>query len=139
MLSEGPAVGDTFTWGEIGAHADYRSPGDIKFVRDGGLAVGDLVLVRERITAKRTYFVGLMKVIAVHDDFPNHGVYVPEYQMIERFNGSATLDQLRAAHPAVGALPHFQRNAKGFMLRSFSPLAKPELTLLVNAVRGSMK
>ena len=136
MKDEGPAVGERSPWGVIGRHADYRSAGDVKFLRDGELSVGDLVLVRERQSAKNVYFVGLLKVVSLGEGVDE---WEPEYEMIERFDGSATVDRLRATTPALSSLPHFQKNAKGFMLRSFTPLTPRELDMILSAVRKSMK
>ena len=59
--------------------------------------------------------------------------------MIERFDGSATFNTLRADNPALARIPNFQKNAKGYMLRSFTALTKADLDLILKAVRASMK
>lgn len=141
MAGPGLTVGRTFDWGDVGQSADYRSAGDIKFLRDGGVAVNDLVLARERMSQSKTYFMGLMRVLDIQTFVDASGVpsYRPIYELLERFDGSATVDRIRAADPKVAALPHFQKNAKGFMLRSFTPLTKNELDVILKAVRRSMR
>lgn len=141
MLDDGYDVGDHFTWGTIGRDADYRSSGDFKFVDSGGLAVDELVLVRERRSTQRTHLVALLRVLSV-EKVELLGVaarYTPLYEMVERFDGSATLDQLRACNPSIASMPHFHKNAAGYMLRSFTALTADELDELLRAVRASIK
>lgn len=134
MLDEGPAVSERTEWGTVGVGANYRAAGDVRAFSDGLVRVGDLVLVRERQTAARVYFVALLRIERI-----DHvgGDYTPWYEAVERFDGSPTLDQLKVADPAIAALPHFQKNAKGMMLRAFTPLTDAELDTILTALRAS--
>jgi hypothetical protein len=141
MVDEDYQVGEVFTWGTVGRDKDYRSAGDVKFFREGGLQVGERVILRERRSASQTFFVGVLKVARIDttEFLGQISSYTPVYELVERFDGSANLDRLRATDPALASLPHFQKNAKGYMLRSFTPLTEDEFDVVVKAVRRSMK
>lgn len=141
MADESYQVGDVFTWGTVGRDEDYRSAGDVKFFRDEGVQVGDRVILRERRSASQTFFVGVLQVVRIDttEFLGQVSSYTPVYELIERFDGSATLDRLRVTDSALAALPHFQKNAKGYMLRAFTPLTVDEFNVVVKAVRRSMK
>lgn len=140
MRDGGHKVGKVFKWGSVGKGANYKAPGDINFVAQGEMKIGDLVILRERQSATKTYIVGVMKVVRIKVKYEPFGdnSFTPYYELLERFDGSATLEELKASNPRLAALPHFRKNAKGMMLRSFTSLTQSEFELIVDAARASM-
>lgn len=137
MLDAGPLVGESFEWGTFGPQGTYRAAGDVRYVREENLRVGDHVVVRERQTSDEIYIVAVLEVIGF--DTAGYGNVTPRYRMIERFDGSQPLARLRAESSDLAALPHFDKNAKGMMLRALTELKSNEFDIIVSAARASVR
>jgi membrane protein DedA with SNARE-associated domain len=60
MRDAGPLVGTTTEWGTFGPNEQYRTAGDVRYLREGNLKVGDRVVVRERQTAKEVFIAAVL-------------------------------------------------------------------------------
>jgi hypothetical protein len=120
FVSNGPQAGEKTTWGVIDrAGAGFRSAGDVKFFREGGLTVGDEGFLIERRGSKRIVAARL-KIMDLGEELRDR--WQPVYEVVARDFPNDDLAKLRAMDGRIDALPHFQKNAKGMMLRSFLPL-----------------
>jgi hypothetical protein len=135
MRDAGPLVGEMTAWGTFGENEQYRTAGDVRYVRDGNLRVGDRVVVRERQIAKEVFIVAILEVVGLETSAG--GGCTPNYRVIERFDGSQPLAQLMIDSPRLATLPHFQKDAKGMMLRAITELSDDEFDLVVEAARAS--
>ncbi len=135
MRDAGPLVGTTTEWGTFGPNEQYRTAGDVRYLREGNLKVGDRVVVRERQTAKEVFIAAVLEVVELKTTAG--GSCTPVYRVVERFDGSQSLPQLIIDSPRLATLPHFQKDAKGMMLRAITELSDDEFDLIVDAARAS--
>lgn len=120
FLADGPPVGATTTLGVVdGNGSNFPAIGDVQFLREGGLAVGDQGFLIERRDSGWVVAAQL-RVEDLGEDGEDR--WQPVFEVIDRGFPSDDVAELCAAYEHINGIPNLSEAEKGMAGRSFLPL-----------------
>lgn len=120
FLSDGPPVGGTTTLGLVDRNGpDFRSTGDVKFFRDGGIAKGDQGFLIEPRGSK---WIVAAQLVVLDVGEEGNDRWNPTYEVVDRDFSNDDVAELCAAYLYISEIPHLENNGEGMTGRAFLPL-----------------